>query len=365
MAEALVALRDICVRHGASTVLELPALSVYGGEVVVMIGPNGAGKSTLLRVMGLLQPPTSGSVYFCGELATPKNALRMRRRMASVFQEPLLLDATVYANAALGLKIRGFSQEQIAKKLCPWLERLGIDHLSARRVRTLSGGEAQRTSLARGLVLDPALFLLDEPFSALDAPTREGLLLDLQDILAETRITTVIVTHDLLEAAAFGQRIGVLDQGKLLQLAPAAEIFAHPASAEVATIVGMQTRLSGVAEETAGGMTLVRFPGGAARVSGNFHPGTRVTLCIRSEDIDLIPERQPRSCSNDLVYIKATVDRVTPWTTNYRVALHGDSGPLIALVPKIRFSELGLRQGQTVFAAFTSSVVHGLSAGDV
>lgn len=365
MAEALVVLRDICVRHGASTVLDFRSLDICDGEVVVVIGPNGAGKSTLLRVMGLLQPPTSGKIYFCGELATPQKFLSMRRRMASVFQEPLLLDSTVYANAALGLKIRGFSRKQIDKKLCPWLERLEINHLSTRRIRTLSGGEAQRTSLVRGLVLDPTLLLLDEPFSALDAPTREGLLLDLQEILAETKITTVMVTHELQEAAAFGQRIGVLNQGRLLQLAPAGEIFAHPASEEVATLVGMQTRIPGEAEATSGGSTLVRFAGAAGRVTGDFRPGTRVTLCIRSEDIDLSLDEKPRNCSNNRVYLRATVRKVTPLTTHYRVALHANCGPLIALVPRPRFTQLNLFEGQSVFASFEFSAVHALRAGDL
>ena len=360
MAEALVALRDICVRHGATAVLELRSLEVHDGEVVVIIGPNGAGKSTLLRVIGLLQPPTSGNVYFRGELATAKNSLAIRRRVASVFQEPLLLDATVYANAALGLKLRGFGRDPIDRKLRPWLERLGIDHLSARRVRTLSGGEAQRTSLARGLVLEPDLLLLDEPFSALDAPTREALLLDLQEILAETRITTVMVTHELQEATALGQRIGVLSRGKLLQLAPAREIFTRPVSEEVATIVGMQTRISGIAEETSAGMTLVRFDGGATRVIGDFRPGARVTLCIRPEDIDLTRKGEAPVCAKNMVYIRASVRRVSPWTAQYRIALHSDCGRVIALISKSRFAELDLREGEDVFASFSCAAVHAL-----
>jgi tungstate transport system ATP-binding protein len=360
MAEALVALRDIRVRHGASTVLDLRSLDVHDGEVVVIIGPNGAGKSTLLRVIGLLQPPTSGNVHFRGELATPKNSLEMRRRMASVFQEPLLLDSTVYANAALGLKLRGFQRDEIDRKLRPWLERLEIDRLSARRVRTLSGGEAQRTSLARGLVLEPDLLLLDEPFSALDAPTREALLLDLQEILVETRITTVMVTHELQEAAAFGQRIGVLSHGKLVQLAPAPEIFTRPLSEEVATIVGMRTQIPGIAEETSGGMTRVRFQGGTMRVIGDFRPGAPVTLCIRPEDIDLTRDGEAQDCPKNTVYIRAKIRRVSPWTAQYRIALHSDCGRLIAFVSKSRFAELDLRKGEDVFAALSCRVVHAV-----
>jgi ABC-type sulfate/molybdate transport systems ATPase subunit len=116
---------------------------------------------------------------------------------------------------------------------------LGIAGLVSRHVRTLSGGEAQRTSLARALDLNPELLLLDEPFAALHAPTREALLMDLQEILKETGITTVLVTHDLHEAGMMGKRIRVLNDGKLLQLASSEEVPAHPASAEVAAIVGV------------------------------------------------------------------------------------------------------------------------------
>lgn len=175
MAETLLALRDIRLQYGAATALEISSVDVYTGEVVSIIGANGAGKSTLLRVMGLLQRPTSGNVYFRGERATWKDALAL-----------LLLNASVYDNAALGLKLRGLSRAQIDKKLRRWRERLGISDLAGRQVRTLSGGEAQRTSLAHGFALDLELLLLDEPFSALDAPTREALLRDLQEILAET-----------------------------------------------------------------------------------------------------------------------------------------------------------------------------------
>jgi ABC-type Fe3+/spermidine/putrescine transport system ATPase subunit len=268
-----------------------------------------------------------------------------------------LLDSTVYANAALGLKLRGFGRDQIDKRLRPWLERLGIAHLTTRRVRTLSGGEAQRTSLARGLVLDPVLLLLDEPFSALDAPTRETLLLDLQDILADTEITTVMVTHELEEAAALGQRIGVLSQGKLLQLATAEEIFSNPANEDVAALVGMETRITGIVEESTCAMTTVRFDGGKARVIGEFPQGARLTLCVRSEDID-VTQRRRQSCANETVDIQARVRRVSPSAGHYRVALEADCGRLVALISKSRFGESPIKEGDEVFASFSCKSIH-------
>ena len=149
MAEALLTLRDILVRYGSSTILEFSYLAIHAGENLAIIGPNGAGKSTLLRLMAQLQPPTRGRIYFHDHEAFPSYGLAIRRRMASVFQEPLLLNASVYDNAALGLKLRGLDRRSIERRVQPWLERLGIGHLMRRRARSLSGGEAKRTSLAR------------------------------------------------------------------------------------------------------------------------------------------------------------------------------------------------------------------------
>jgi len=237
MAEALLELQGILVRYGGATIIEVPSLSVYPGEVLAVIGPNGAGKSTLLRVMGALESPAAGKVFFQRREVTRHNRLPVRRRMASVFQEPLLLNASVYENAALGLKLRRLDGRAAEQRVLPWLERLGIAHLARRQARSLSGGEAQRTSLARAFVLDPELLLLDEPFSALDPPTRDELLLDLETILRETGITTVFVTHDRNEAYMLGNRVAVVIGGRVLQIGATAEVFAQPVNEEVARFV--------------------------------------------------------------------------------------------------------------------------------
>jgi ABC-type sugar transport system ATPase subunit len=239
MVSPLLTLRDILVCYGASIVLDIPALDIHRGETLAIIGVNGAGKSTLLRVIGLLQRPASGSICFSGEAATTQNSLTLRRRIANVLQAPLLLDDTVYANAALGLKLRGLDRQQIRKKLEPWLKRLGIADIAMRRTRTLSGGEARRTSLARALVLEPELLLLDEPFSALDAPTRKSLLSDLKEILQLSDAATVMVTHDVHEAVALAKHIAVLSRGKLVQRGTAQEVCSRPTSQEVAELVAL------------------------------------------------------------------------------------------------------------------------------
>lgn len=358
MAEALLTLRDILVRYGPSTILEFSSLSVHAGEILAVIGSNGAGKSTLLRLMGLLQPPTQGKIYFHDREVIPTDSLAIRRRMASVFQEPLLLSASVYDNAALGLKLRGMNRHMIEQRLRPWLKRLGIEHLASRKAHTLSGGEAQRTSLARALALDPEILLLDEPFAPLDPPTREVLLLDLERLLRETSITTVFVTHDRDEAFMFGDRIAVLLGGKLLQTGTTTEVFAHPLNLEVAQFVGMDSKIAGVVKSASEGSAQVRINGGCVQVIGNFTAGAHIFLCLRPEDITLsLPGAEdPKSISCNQLQSKAL--KVTPWGPHYRVALACGENRLVASITRPSLLELNIAAGDEVVVSFKPSAVH-------
>src|SRR5918994_2419309 len=190
-------LSGVTARYGQRVVLDLPALTVAPGEILAIMGPNGAGKSTLLHVAALLRRPQSGEVWIAGERATRRIERALRRRTAMVLQEPLLFDVSVVANVASGLRFRGVGRRDAEHRAREWLERFGISHLAAHNARTLSGGEAQRTSLARAFAVEPDLLLLDEPFAALDPVTREALLPDLAARLRETQTAAVIVTHDL------------------------------------------------------------------------------------------------------------------------------------------------------------------------
>jgi ABC-type Fe3+/spermidine/putrescine transport system ATPase subunit len=356
MAEAFLTLEDILIRHGSATVLDVARLEIYHGETLALIGPNGAGKSTLLRVLGLLQPPDAGTVRFHGETANRDNALRMRRRMASVFQEPLLLNASVYDNAALGLKIRRLANEESRRRVLPWLARLGIAALAERRARTLSGGELQRTSLARALALEPELLLLDEPFSSLDPPTRESLLVDLRDILRQTGVTAVFVTHDRHEAFMLGTRVGVLNQGRLLQLGSGTEVFTRPIDEKVAEIVGADTRLRAVVEQCHNGVARLCFAGGAIEIRGEFRPAAPVLLCLRPEDIRL--SRGDSAVCGSGSRISVRIVKVIPSTPHYRLMLESGAGPLTALLSRGEFDALALREGDALTASFDAKALH-------
>lgn len=354
--------RGLRVATAGRSRLEVEDVAAHEGEVLAIIGPNGAGKSTLLRVLGLLEPPTAGEVRFRGEPVGPGvPLLALRRRMASVFQEPLLCDTTVLRNARLGLTLRGLPEAEADRRVRPWLERLGIAHLAGRSARTLSGGEAQRTSLARAFAVEPEVLLLDEPFSGLDPSGREALLRDLEGILRETGTTTVFVTHDRDEAIRLGDRVAVMMDGRILQLARPEEVFAAPVSEAVARFVGVENILAGEVVGEEDGVLRVRVADRDLVVVGEAAPGDRVLVCLRPEDILLgpAPGAGPTSARNAL---PGKVVRVVPVGVLWRVVV--DCGfPLAALVTRPAIEALGLEEGLEVMAGFKATAAHLIRRG--
>lgn len=229
----LVEIRGLHVRRGGRAALQVDALDVARGEVLALVGPNGAGKSTLLLSLAGLIPPERGEIRFGGRSLAEWQPLEYRRRLSFVFQDPLLLDMPVAENVALGMHFRGSPRAQVQERVQTWLGLLGIEPLTSRRSAELSGGEAQRVSLARALVLDPELLLLDEPFGALDPSARLRLLDDLARLLGGAQRTAIFVTHDLREAARLAHRIGVIVGGRLRQVGTLRQIKAHPADEDV------------------------------------------------------------------------------------------------------------------------------------
>jgi len=234
---ALIQIRDLVVQRNGRNVLAIAGFEIPRGERLTVIGPNGSGKSTFLLTLAHLLHPASGEILFEGRSLTQWNELKYRRRISFVFQDPLLLDMTVEQNVGLGLKFRGISKDEIQARVMKWLKQLGIESLTKRRAGQLSGGEAQRVSLARAFVLEPELILLDEPFSSLDPPARAKLLDELSVLLTEDHRTTVFVTHDLREAVQLGSRVAVFMEGTLRQVGPARQIKARPADETVAAFL--------------------------------------------------------------------------------------------------------------------------------
>lgn len=355
--EPVLEVRDLVVSQGDHFTLEVSYLAIQEGEVLAVIGPNGAGKSTLLKVIGLLQPPTGGELFFKGEkVPWGADLLPWRRRSASVFQDPLLLQGTVFFNVALGLRLRRIPQEVIEERTRRWLERLGIAHLQRRPASTLSGGEAQRVALARAFILEPELLLLDEPFASLDQPTREALLADLKQILSETRTTTVFVTHDRNEALALGDRVAVLMRGKILQLDVPEKVFSFPADEEVARFVGAETILSGRIVTQQEGTVIVQVDGTMVEVAGEGPVGERVLITLRPEDV-VLATKEGAHASSARNRLLGKVAQITPLGPFYRVTVECGA-PLVALITKASALELALQEGMEVVASFKATAAH-------
>ena len=229
----MIEINNLLVKRNERIVLGVEHLSISRGETLAVVGPNGAGKSTLLLILAQLLKPASGEIRFDGKSLREWNELEYRRKISFVFQSPLLLDMTVEENVALGLTFRGAPKEQAKAEAAKWMKRLGVESLSARQASQLSGGEAQRVSLARAFVLNPELLLLDEPFAALDPPTRAKLIADLSALLAENHRAAVFVTHNLNEAAKLCHRIAVIVEGRLRQVGTARRIKSKPADETV------------------------------------------------------------------------------------------------------------------------------------
>jgi ABC-type Fe3+/spermidine/putrescine transport system ATPase subunit len=244
------------------------------------------------------------------------------------------------------------ASRDIARRLEPWLERLGIAHLRGRSARSLSGGEAQRTSLARALVLEPESLLLDEPFAALDPASREALLRDFQPIIKDSGITTVFVTHDRNEAFGLADRIGILHHGRLLQIGAREDVFRRPTSEAVAEIVGVENLLPGVVEDCEEEWTIIRVNQNKFKMAGRFTPGAKVVVCLRQEDVVLSRGSCETSNSNRLM---GRITGISTGVTHQRINMDCGGVQVVALTDRRVCLGLGLAEGEKVTATFSYS----------
>ncbi|MGY1701350.1 ABC transporter ATP-binding protein [Geodermatophilus sp. SYSU D00766] len=327
------------------------ALDVADGEVLAVLGPNGAGKSTLLRVLAGLLPPDGGRVVVDGttwdDVAGGVQLPAHRRPLGMVFQDHLLFPhLSVLDNVAFGPRTRGAPKAAARRAAAAWLERVGIAGLGDRRPGQLSGGQAQRAALARALVGDPALLLLDEPLSALDARTRLAVRAELRRHLADFAGSTVLVTHDPVDAMALADRVVVVEDGAVVQAGAPADVARHPRTDYVARLVGLSL-LPG----TAGGLT-VRLDGGGVVTVAEPAQGP-VLVAVRPESVALYPSRPEGSPRNAW---PAVLAGATPHGSTVRCELDGEV-PLLADVTATAFAELGLAPGSRVWAVVKASEV--------
>lgn len=353
---ALMSIENIVVERGGVKVLDISELNVEYGRILALIGPNGAGKSTLLFTMAGLLKPTGGRLYYKG-MPVVKSSERadMRRSVSVVFQEPLLLNTSVYKNVALGLNFRHATKGEIDRDVRAALDYFGISSLAERSAKTLSGGEARRVSLARVFALKPELILMDEAFNSLDPPTRETIIDDLRNILEETKITAVMVLHDREETLRLAQDVAVMADGRIIQSGSTSQIYNQPESEFVAGFVGTETILEGLVEKNDNGILRVNVAGSIIEALGAYLPGQSVYCCLRPENIVVSLEKPERTSARNIY--EARVKKIIRQSFFYKVFL--DCGfPLAAYITVPSYDDLEINEGSIVMVSFKATSVH-------
>jgi putative spermidine/putrescine transport system ATP-binding protein len=263
--------------------LELPA-----GELISFLGPSGCGKTTMLRMIAGLERPTEGRVFLDGDDITDRPA--HMRDVGMVFQSLALFPhLTVAGNIGYGMRIRSARKERIASRVDELLRLVSLEGMGDRRIQQLSGGQRQRVATARALALEPRLFLLDEPLSALDANLREQLQVELRLLQQQLGITTIMVTHDQREAMTMSDLVVVMRAGRIEQVGPPLEVYRRPATPFVAGFIGRTNLLTG----EAAGDGAVAVAGRPFDVAGGADRTGEVSISVRPEAAQLVAGEVP------------------------------------------------------------------------
>ncbi|MHB1432608.1 MAG: ABC transporter ATP-binding protein [Streptosporangiaceae bacterium] len=302
-----VRLEGLRRQYGSVVALDGFDLTVQPGELITLLGPSGCGKTTTLRLLAGLEDADAGRVVVGGRDMTRLPA--SRRDMGMVFQAySLFPHMTVRQNVGFGLRLRKVSTQQRDARAMEMLELVGLSTQADRYPHQLSGGQQQRVALARALAIEPKVLLLDEPLSALDAKVRSQLRDEIRRIQLEVGITTLFVTHDQEEALAISDRVGVMKEGRLEQLAAPTEVYTRPATAFVAEFVGLTNRLAG----TVSGPTVTVRGCELPLVDASTPAGEAIAL-VRPEAITLAAETQTGTLAGTVIAstFLGAVSRVT------------------------------------------------------
>ena len=323
---ATLELADVTKEFGPTRAVDRVSLSVGDGELVCLLGPSGSGKSTVLRMIGGFAAPTSGTVLIDGEEVT--GVPPERRPTGMVFQSHALWShMSVFGNIAFGLKLRRLPRAEIERKVNAVLELVGLQGYGGRRTHQLSGGQQQRVALARSLVLEPKILLLDEPFASLDQHLRERLREEVRDIQQRVGITTLFVTHGQDEALSIADRIVVMRDGRVEQVDRPDIVYRQPRTPFVAGFIGQMNLIEG--EVRAG-----RLGAGGMSVIAPIADGPAM-LAVRPEFLELAESRAPDA---------PVAHRVIDYGTHLMVDIElADGTRLKAMTPPSQGWKAGMR----------------------
>jgi spermidine/putrescine transport system ATP-binding protein len=353
MATAAVELHAVCKIIGQHRVLDRVSLQVQPGEFFALLGPSGCGKTTTLRLIAGFDQPTSGAIRIKGQpmAAVPP----YRRDVNMVFQNYALFPhLTVFQNIAFGLEMQGLQKSLVAARVTGALELVRLRGLEHRYPHQLSGGEQQRAALARAVVRQPSVLLLDEPLGALDLPLRQAMQLELKRLQRRLDIAFIYVTHDQEEALTMADRMAVMHAGQVLQTGSPAEIYERPASRFVAGFIGEMNVLTGRVSGCEDDAVCVQVAQAALRACARdrhkIMPGQTVTIAVRPEKI-LLHAEPCRDYPNNL---PAIVEDVIYLGTETRYFIRLSDDHVLSLRRQNVDQDRGFPRGARVFACFAA-----------
>jgi len=316
-----VFLKDLGKRFGEVVAVDQVTLEVYTGEFLTLLGPSGSGKTTTLMMIAGFEFPTEGEIFIEGKDVS--DIPPSKRNIGMVFQNYALFPhMTVYENIAFPLKMKKFSKAEISKRVGAVLEKVKLFGFERRYPKQLSGGQQQRIALARALVFDPPLLLMDEPLGALDKKLREYMQIEIKNIQRDLKVTTIYVTHDQAEALTMSNRIAVFNQGRVEQIGAPEEIYDWPANKFVADFIGETNFLEGSVKRIADNGYWFRSIGGSEFLlpkQKEMSIDEKVVVAIRPEKIVILTERL-----KGFNYLEGKVDEViyVGETRRYRIRLN-------------------------------------------
>ncbi|MCX8128149.1 MAG: tungstate ABC transporter ATP-binding protein WtpC [Synergistetes bacterium] len=327
--------------------LESISFEVEEGEYFIILGPSGAGKTLLLEVIAGIFFPEKGKIYWNGEDITYLEP--ERRGFAYVPQNyGLFPHMSVYENIAYGLRLKKMTEKYISRKVREIADILGIGDLLNRKPKTLSGGEAQRVAIARSLVMNAKLLLLDEPFANLDPLTSSKLLSDFRNWRKDIDFTAVHVTHSFEEALSLGDKVGIMLDGQLAQVGSIREVFSKPKDERIASFLGFENIIEGMAqgEELKANGIYIKLP---KSLYG------KVRIAIRPEDV-IISESPFKSSVRNI--FEATISDIHDLGGILKITLKVENLTIKALITKSSALELGIAMGKKVFVGFKATAIH-------
>lgn len=350
---ALLEIKNINKYYGKNQVLKDVNLSIQRGSTLGIIGPTGCGKTTLLRIVDLLEKPTSGKIYFKGVDITSSeiNKKEIRRKMGMVFQKPVVFRGSVFDNIHYGLEVRGIEKKSSRQKILKLMDSLNLAGYEDRDASTLSGGEIQRIALARALITEPEILLLDEPTANLDPASTEKIESMIEDLSRKKHLTILMATHNLIQGQKLSDQIAILNK-KIYQVGKPFEIFRKPKNKFVADFVGVKNVKKGESKKIEENLTSINT--GNIEIYSSSSLEGDVYISIRPEDITISKFKVRTSALNQF---------------NGKILAIRDNGGIINLsidvgenfsvyVTRKSFADIDLTVGSSVWIEFKASAVN-------